>query len=129
VRTVTPLAVPVGGVLLVDQADHWCAWGDEGQLVRFRLDDMPLAHRRRVLAWLRSHADQLHGQQLDLLSRLRRRGQLSDDAFANETATLEATEPAVWLEETPLVRRLVQLTPAEPRSVRRRRLLPRRWWR
>jgi hypothetical protein len=126
---VTPLAVPAGGGVLLDQTDHWCAWGDEGRLVRLRLDDMTVAHCRRVLAWLRAHADQLHSDRIDVLARLRRSGELTDTEFAAEVATLEATEPAVWLEETPLVRRLVQLTPAEPRPARRRRLLPRRWWR
>jgi hypothetical protein len=124
-----PLAVPVGGVVLLDQAEYWCAWGDEGQLVRLHLDDMTTAHRRRVLDWLRAHAEQLHTARLDVLARLRRRGQLTDAEFAAEAAALEAIAPVVWIEDTPLVRRLVQITPPPPRPARSRRFLPRRWWR
>lgn len=123
----TPLATPQG-VVLLDQADHWHAWGDEGQLVQLRLDDMTPSHQRRTLAWLRDHAVQLHGQRKDVSVRLHRRGLLTDGEFADEQRYLDALDPAVWLDDQPLVRRLVQLIPRAPAPVRRRRYLPRRWW-
>jgi hypothetical protein len=129
-------AATPSGVVLLDQADHWHAWGDEGQLVRLRLDDMTPTHRRATLAWLRGHAELLHAQRKAIVGRLYKRGELDDVEFADELRYLEALDPAVWLEDTPLVRRLVQLVPREP--VRPPRVLTfglarrlhrgRRWW-
>jgi len=118
-----PLAEP-GFAHLLHQADHWATWSDGGQLVRIRLDDMSPDHRRRTLAYLRAHAEFFHTRQLDTLGRLYRRGGLSDREFGDETAYLRALDPHVWLDDTALVRRLVQLTPTPPAPARRRRFLP-----
>lgn len=119
----TPTIAEPGFTHLLYQADHWATWTG-GQFVRIRLDDMSPEHRRRVLAHLRAHAEFFHHRQLDTLTRLHRRGRLSDTELGDESRYLRALDPAVWLDDTPLVRRLVQLTPAPPAAPRRRRFLP-----
>lgn len=124
----TPTIAEPGFAHLLHQADHWAMWTDSGTLVRVRLDDMSPDHRRRTLTWLRGHAEFFRTRQLDTIARLYRRGRLSEREFADDTARLEALDPHVWLDDTALVRRLVQLTPAAPVAPRRRRRLPRRFW-
>lgn len=120
----TPLDT-TAGVALLDQASYWQAKGDEGQLVRLLLDDMTDDHRSRTLAWLRQHAEQMQDHRRDIVARLHRRGLLDAAAFAAELRYLDALDPHVWLEDQPLVRRLVQLVPRP--APRPRRGLLRRW--
>lgn len=124
----TPTIAEPGFAHLLHQADHWATWNDGGQLVRIRLDDMSPAHRARVLAWCRNNAEFLHTRALDMATRLHRRGVTTAEEFARDVAQIQDVAPAVWVDDTALVRRLVQLTPTPPAPPRRRRLLPRRFW-
>lgn len=124
----TPTIAEPGFAHLLHQADHWATWNAGGQLVRVRLDDMSPDHRRRTLAYLRAHAEFFRCRELDALARLYRIGKLSTAEYGAESSYLEALDPHVWLDDTELVRRLVQLTPTPPAPPRRRRLLPRRFW-
>lgn len=120
----TPTLAEPGFANLLHQADHWATRDDAGRLIRVRLDDMGPDHRRRVLAWCREHAEFLHTRELDCITTRYKRGHLSDAEFAADVAQVEGVTAAVWLDDTALVRRLAQLTPAQPAPPRRRRLLP-----
>ncbi len=101
-------------VAYLDQDEQWI--GHDGRVVR--VDAMGWQWQRAALRWLRTHADGLHhAVGTDLLL---------DPTVDGERAVHahQAVEPAVWLEDTPIVRRLATL------EVRRRFLRhPRRWWR
>lgn len=103
---------PGPGVLTrLSQAHHWTSYGDNGQLVEHRLDDMTDDHRRRVLHWLRTHAHDLHRDQADRLAHRYRRGHLTRLELEAELTLLRALHPEEWLDQQPLVHRLQQLVP------------------
>lgn len=99
---------------LLDQASIWRSWGDDGRLVTQLLDDMSPRHRAQALAWLREHAQVLIDNRKAAVSRAHRRGYLDDDEMGHELAYLDALDPAVWVEDQPLVRRLVAMVPRQP---------------
>jgi hypothetical protein len=86
-----------------------------------RVDDMSVRRRRALLAWLRRHADGLHDARMAELALSR--GVEAERAYGR----MVALGPAVWLEETPLVRRLARTT--RRISWPGRGLLRRRRWR
>jgi hypothetical protein len=109
------------------QGAIWVSRGDGDQPVVQRLDDMPRRHQQAALAWLREHAVELHGRQGDdLTRRATRAGGHPDDLV--ELSEHSRLDPHVWLEETVLVRRFVELIGRDPAPPRRRRFLP-RWLR
>lgn len=97
-----------------------------GHLEPVRVDDLSERHRRNLLAWLRAHPELLAATQRRVYVQLHRAGAMSTPDFARVLDWLDAQDPHVWLEDTALVRRLVDLTPPEPRAPRRNRHLPRR---
>ena len=88
--------------------------------VEHRIDDMAVTHRRDALAWLRGQAERLHADRAVAIAD-------TDDSFATSVALREhyAVEPAQWLDDQPLTRRLATLD-ARWRWLTR---TPRRWWR
>jgi hypothetical protein len=108
-------------VTRLHQETYWASRHPHGHLVQRRLDDMNERHLTAVLTWLRAHAEQLHRDQIQLLLREWRRG-VDRAEIEVDIAHLQRAVPAMWLEETALVRRLVQLAPPPPPR-RRRRLL------
>lgn len=120
------------GTALLRQATYWKTRRDDGQLQLVTIDGIGADHQRRLLGWLRRNAEVLHGIEQRALSTQRKTGRLDDQSFAEAMGALERRDPAEWLEDSTLVRRLVQLVPRrEP--LRGRGLLrianPRRWWR
>lgn len=111
-------------VAALHQDEHWTS-RDGDDLVTHRLDDMHDRHRGTVLAWLRARALELHRRQHDEHVASVARGEHPHDVLVL-IADHGRLDPYVWLEETPLVRRLVQLQGHQPRPERRRRLLPAR---
>lgn len=103
---------------LLQQTAIWRSHGDHAHLVTHLIDDMTPDHRARVLAWLRGNAELMQNLHRDHITRLYKRGLLSVEEFAAELAYLDAMPAAVWLEDQPLVRRLVQLVPREPLPAR-----------
>lgn len=99
----------------------------EGRDGRVRLDAMDARRQRALLGWLRAHADGLHhARETDLL--------LTPGVDAErEHHALRVVAPAVWLEDTPLVRRLATLAmrrrPLTLGLARRLHIGTRRWWR
>ncbi|MDN5859952.1 MAG: hypothetical protein L0H84_15160 [Pseudonocardia sp.] len=112
---------------ILQQAIIWRSYSDHGRLTTHYIDDMSERHRRRVLAWLRAHADMLRDFHADHLTHRQKLGAIKLDQWSAQLAALDATTPAVWLDEQPLVRRLADLTPREPQP--RRGLLHRWRWR
>jgi hypothetical protein len=88
--------------------------------------DLDDRHRRNVLRYLRRNAVLVWANHRALLRTRHMRQQIDDPTFRQRLAHLDATPAPEWLEDTPLVRRLVQLSPPLPRPPRRRRLLPAR---
>lgn len=100
-------------VALLQQDILWRSHGDDDRLHTQHLDHMPAEHRANVLAWLRSNAAMLHELQSGHLTRQWKGGYMTGDQWADEIRYLAALDPAVWVEEQPLVRRLVALVPRE----------------
>lgn len=101
----------------VDQDQRWI--GQDGRVVL--VDDMGPRWQEAALRYLRTHAEGLHhAVETRLVLEL-----LPDDVDAERALCAhQAVAPAVWLEDTPIVRRLATL------ATRRRFLRhPRRWWR
>lgn len=105
-------------VALLEQQTIWRSWGDHGRLVEQLLDEMSPAHRARVLAWLRANAAVLIDGRRDAVATAHKRGFLEDVEMAHELAYLDTLDPAVWVEDQPLVRRLVAMVPREPLPAR-----------
>jgi len=107
---------------LLDTA-HWLI--DEGRAI-VAVDQLSDSHRRNLLAWLRARAAHLAQDQDGFDYRLYLLGVLSADRYIARQRDRRAVPPEMWLEETPLVRRLVALTTADqaPQPPRRRRFLP-----
>ena len=105
-------------VALLEQAASWRSWGDDGRLVTQLLEDMSPRHRAQTLAWIRGHAEILINNRKAAVSRAHERGFLEDVEMAHELAYLDALDPAVWVEDQSLVRRLVALVPREPLPAR-----------
>lgn len=106
---------------------HWLGRDpDTGRLRLYRAEDLSDPHRRHVLRWLRQRADELHERSLREADRQHQLGAIDDTEHARLIAPLRDVEPAAWLEDTPLVRRLLELSPPHPRPARRRRWLPTR---
>lgn len=113
-------------VTLLRQATYWRTRDRDGALELVRLDELDPGHLARILAWLRGRATQLREQAAGQLAAHWKAGRLDDHDFAAEHRQLGWSELAeVWLDDTPLVRRLVELAP-RPLAERRRRLLPAR---
>ena len=98
----------------------------DGRLVPVHVDDLTPRHRRNLLAYLRRNADVMWAHQRDLLGSYWKTGVINDRVFGERMAVFTRCTAAEWIEDTALVRRLVALTPAEPRPERRRRFLPAR---
>lgn len=105
-------------VALLGQAVIWRSYGDEGQLVTLYVDDMAPAHRARVLAHLRSRAHQYRDNAADRITLRERMGYLDHAEWIAALRKLDRQPAEMWLEEQPLVRRLVQLTPRQPSPAR-----------
>lgn len=97
-----------------------------GRLEPVNVADLSERHRRNLLAWLRAHPALLAATQRRVYVHLHQAGVLATPTFARCLDRLDAVDPHVWLEDTALVRRLVDLTLPEPRAPRRNRQLPRR---
>ncbi len=98
----------------------------DGRLVPVHVDDLTPRHRRNLLAYLRRNADVMWAHQRQLTASYWQTGVVDDATFAERVAHLDRTPAPEWIEDTALVRRLVALTPAEPRPERRHRFLPAR---
>lgn len=98
---------------------------DTGRYVLRDVADLEPDHQRRILGWCRAHADQLHWMARKEIDRRFKHGEIG---FAHRAELMRPLrcDPAVWLEDTALIRRLVQLVPTPPPSPRRRRYLPAR---
>lgn len=105
----------------------WAWVGDDGRHDVHRVKALPVVQRRAILAWLRARADELHRRQELELARTVRDEDANVHTVTLALAALGRTDPAEWLEQTPLVRRLValQTRDAAPGPAR---LRPRRWW-
>lgn len=117
------------GTAILRQGTYWRARHPHtGQLHLVLVDALPAGHRANVLAWLRANADLMRAHEARALARAYKTGRLTAAAFAAAMRPLEAVPPEVWIEDTTLVRRLHELTAAEPARLRRpsRRLLPTR---
>lgn len=121
----TAVLDPPIGPRLLHQASIWRAYDDTGQLRTVFLEEMTPAHRTRVLALLRDKAPDLLAMEKRSVSRLHFQHEICLDQYVEAMAALEATTPAVWIEEQPITRRLRQLG-ARPATLRKRGLL-RRW--
>ena len=97
-----------------------------GHLEPVNVADLGERHRRNLLAWLRDHAALLARTQRRVYVHLHNRGSIDTPELAHRLDWLDAHDPHAWLEDTALVRRLVDLPPAPPRPPRRNRQLPRR---
>ena len=120
-----PLAPDTAFGLTRLDTEHWLA-RHRGRLVPIRLEDMSDRHRRNLLAWLREHARLMQDHERRAIKGLYLSGFLTGAEHDDRQARLAALPPEVWLEDTVLVRRLVQLAPPTPRPLRRRRQLPAR---
>jgi hypothetical protein len=109
---VTSIVTPVG-VQLLEQAAIWRVWNRDGDLVDIALEDMTSADRVVVLAYLRRDPDRVLLQAMDDLALQQRGGEVTDRPFQTLALQLSAAvmHPGAWLEASPLVRRLVELTP------------------
>jgi hypothetical protein len=123
--TIRPLMPDVAMGLTRLNTEHWAVW-DGDDLVPIRVEDLDDRHRRNVLHWLRQHARLMQDHERRALRGLWRSGAITGREHDRRRIALDALDPDVWLEDTRLVRRLVQLSPPPPRPFRRRRLLPAR---
>lgn len=116
------LALPDGAprVTLLDQTCWWWAKTPTGELYPIQLEEMTVEHRRALLAWLRRHAAVMHAHQARTNASLWQSGLIDDTELGRRMRALRSVAPQVWLEDTPLVRRLVQLVPRDPAPPRRR---------
>lgn len=117
------------GTAMLRQGFYWKIRGPAGELQLVHLDQLSREHQRRLLAWLRRNAETMQAHERRTVARLYQRGRMLAPEFAAAMRPLETVLPEVWIEDTALVRRLVQLVPAEPARPRRHRFLPRRWTR
>lgn len=119
--------VPDIGTAILRQSTYWRTRGPDGHLEVIRLDSMSWDHQRRALAWLRAHADQMRHHEARTLGGAYKAGRIEERDLCSGIAWLRWGTPAVeWIEDTPLVRRLVQLAPPEPVAPKIRRRLPAR---
>lgn len=94
---------------------------DTGELRWVSVLEMTPSHRAHLLTWLRTNADTMRGHVLRSIDRAARNGEITWADRAVELSELFAVTAAVWIEDTPLVRQLVQLAgPREPRRERQR---------
>lgn len=117
---------PTGTLYLADllvQDEHWIT-GDGRTL---RLNDMDPAHLRFALAFCRRYAATLH-YDVETALLFEPESDVEGEWFWRDALLRQhqGTAPEVWIDDTPLVRRLVALVPREPRAPRWRRFLPRR---
>lgn len=83
------------------------------------VDDMTPEHQRRLLAYLRAHAYEQHWFARKAIKEQFQRREIDAIQMATQL-TLIGAVPELWLEDTALVRRLVQLVAREPRRERQR---------
>lgn len=107
------------------ETETWVTRRD-GELQPINVADLTHRHRTHLLAYLRRNAGVLWSHHRHLLRQLWMLQLVDDREFGDRVAHLDRTPAPEWLEDTALVRRLVALTPAEPRPPRRHRLLPAR---
>lgn len=93
----------------------------DDRLTLTAVDDMTPDHQRRLLDYLRRSADQLHWYARKAINDQFRRYEIGFAARAQLLRQLDIP-PAEWLDDTALVRRLVQLVTPPTRGERRRRL-------
>lgn len=113
------------GTAMLRQATYWKMRLDDGRLQLVHLDQLGTHHRRHLLAWLRANAALMQAHEARAIARQHKAGHLDDASFAAAMRPLETLAPQVWLDDTALVRRLIQITPpGPPPAPRQRRYLP-----
>lgn len=106
--------------------EHWLCAARRGRRVCVHVDLLDDQHRRNILAWLRARPELLAKWQDEADYRLYLDGILSSAEYIARQQERRAVPPVVWLEDTPLVRRLVQLLPPTAHPPRHHRHLPAR---
>ncbi len=111
------------GTSLLRQGTYWKIrqWG---VLQLVTIDSLTPDHRARLLDWLRANASLMQAHEARQIVTSHRRRLIGDQEFAAEMRKLEDVDPREWIDNTVLVRRLVELV---PRKVLARRGLLRRW--
>lgn len=85
-------------------------WRPNGASKDLRLADMTPRHRGNLLAWLRRKAFNLKEvYTFRLIAGPQPSGDMACDAFDSMVDELEQTTPEVWIEDWPLVKKLVEL--------------------
>lgn len=110
---------PGGDVTRAMLADTYWLARDGDRLSLIAVDDMTPDHQQRLLAWLRSHAREVHWFARAAVKAQWRRGEITDIEKATRLTLLGAV-PELWLEDTALVRRLCLLVARPPRRERTR---------
>jgi hypothetical protein len=110
----------------LQQEVSWYSWDDAGYLHRQPLERMTDRHRRSVITYLRDRAGELHDHHRRALQRELATGRDYAE-LVSALAQHGRTQPELWLDETPLMRRLRELSPDQPPGERRRRWLPARF--
>jgi hypothetical protein len=94
---------------LLDQDDAWVT--REGQVIL--LDELDAERRSSLLAWLRVHAPAFKAaEEADLVSYGMPSGEAAFDMVLGGIMQLIGMSPEEWIEEQPLVQRLVELSEA-----------------
>ncbi|MBN9108607.1 MAG: hypothetical protein J0I34_07470 [Pseudonocardia sp.] len=99
---------------------------DTRELHLIDLDAMTPSHRAHLLDWLRRNAHVMRGHVHRSINQSQRWGAITWVERAELIRDLEVHPPEVWIEDTPLVRRLVQLEPPAAPRRERQRWLPQR---
>lgn len=99
---------------------YWLTRDDGVHTLRMvAVDDMTPSHRAHLLDWLRRNAARMVDHVARSLDQAYWRNEITWEDRAARLADLTAQPPAVWIEDTALVRRLVALVPREPELPRR----------
>lgn len=105
----------------------WLIRDDDTRQLHWRhVDHLTPSHRAHLLDWLRRNADVMRGHVLRSINQAHRRNEITWPERAAMVRDLTAHPAEVWIEDTALVRRLVQLQPARPPRRDRPRWLPAR---
>lgn len=109
------------------QSETWLVRDDETRQLHWRnVEHMTPSHRAHLLDWLRRNADRMSDHVAQSLDKAYWRNEISWEYRTERRFDLTARPAAVWLEDTRLVRRLVQLVPAPAPRRERQRWLPAR---
>jgi len=94
--------------------EHWWAATRRGARRIVHVDQLDQDHRVELLRWLRQHADVCARWQDSWDYQLYLEGVLTAAQYTDRQHDRRAVAPEVWIEETPLVRRLVALVAYAP---------------